>query len=71
MYAIRSYYGLMPAYGYPIPPADRWAIVAHVRRLQQERLAREVASACETAALLSSLAQSRAMTCAILVCMRP
>jgi hypothetical protein len=28
--------GLMPAYGYPIPPADRWAIIAHVRRLQRE-----------------------------------
>jgi hypothetical protein len=28
--------GLMPAYAYPIPAADRWAIVAHVRRLQQE-----------------------------------
>jgi mono/diheme cytochrome c family protein len=29
--------GLMPAYRWPITPADRWAIVAHVRRLQQER----------------------------------
>jgi mono/diheme cytochrome c family protein len=32
--------GLMPAYRWPIPPADRWAIVAHVRGLQRERLAR-------------------------------
>ena len=32
--------GLMPAYRYPIPVADRWAILAHVRRLQAERLAR-------------------------------
>jgi mono/diheme cytochrome c family protein len=27
--------GLMPSYGYPIPPEDRWAIVAWVRRLQE------------------------------------
>ena len=32
--------GLMPAYRWPIPPADRWAIIAHVRGLQRERLAR-------------------------------
>lgn len=29
--------GLMPAYGYPIPAEDRWAIIAHLRRLQRER----------------------------------
>lgn len=29
--------GLMPAYRWPIPPADRWAIVAHVRELERER----------------------------------
>ena len=28
--------GLMPAYGYPIPVEDRWAIVSHVRDLQAE-----------------------------------
>lgn len=28
--------GLMPGYAYQIPAADRWAIIAHVRRLQQE-----------------------------------
>jgi mono/diheme cytochrome c family protein len=33
--------GLMPAYGYPIPPADRWAILAWVRHLQTERQAQE------------------------------
>ena len=33
-------FGLMPAYRYPIPVADRWAIVAHVRSLQQKRAAR-------------------------------
>jgi mono/diheme cytochrome c family protein len=32
--------GLMPAYRWPIPPADRWAIVAHVRQLQREQQAR-------------------------------
>jgi mono/diheme cytochrome c family protein len=32
--------GLMPGYRWPIPPADRWAIIAHVRALQRERLAR-------------------------------
>jgi mono/diheme cytochrome c family protein len=29
--------GLMPAYKWPIPPADRWAIVAHIQSLQKER----------------------------------
>jgi mono/diheme cytochrome c family protein len=32
--------GLMPGYRWPIPPSDRWAIVAYVRALQRERLAR-------------------------------
>jgi len=36
--------GLMPGYRWPIPPADRWAIVAHVRALQRERLARAAAA---------------------------
>jgi mono/diheme cytochrome c family protein len=29
--------GLMSGYRYPIRPEDRWAIVAHVRRLQQSQ----------------------------------
>ncbi len=29
--------GLMAGYRWPIPPADRWAIVAHVRELQRNR----------------------------------
>ena len=29
--------GLMPAYRWPIPPADRWAIIAHVREIQRQR----------------------------------
>lgn len=32
---ITNGYGLMPSYRYPIPPRDRWAIVAHVRELQR------------------------------------
>jgi mono/diheme cytochrome c family protein len=31
--------GLMPAYRWPITPADRWAIVAQVRHMQQQRQA--------------------------------
>jgi mono/diheme cytochrome c family protein len=30
---------LMPAYRWPIPPADRWAIIAYVRELERKRLA--------------------------------
>jgi mono/diheme cytochrome c family protein len=33
--------GLMQGYAWPIPPEDRWAIVAYVRRLQQERVTAE------------------------------
>lgn len=29
--------GLMPAYRWPIPPQDRWAIVAQVRAMQKKR----------------------------------
>lgn len=28
--------GLMSGYKYPIPPRDRWAIIAHIRRMQSE-----------------------------------
>ena len=40
--------GLMPAYKWPIPPADRWAIVAYIRGLQRDRQAR--AASAPTAA---------------------
>ena len=30
---------LMPSYRWAIPPADRWAIIAHLRELQRKRLA--------------------------------
>ena len=36
--------GLMPAYRWPIPPADRWAIIAHIRELQRDRQERIAAS---------------------------
>jgi mono/diheme cytochrome c family protein len=29
--------GLMPGYRWPIPAADRWAIIAHVRQLQEQQ----------------------------------
>jgi hypothetical protein len=29
--------GLMGSYRWQVPPADRWAIVAYVRKLQEER----------------------------------
>ncbi len=32
--------GLMPSYRYPIPVADRWAIIVHLRALQARRLER-------------------------------
>src|SRR3954471_6140034 len=31
--------GLMPSYRWPIPAADRWAIVAYIRDLERKRLA--------------------------------
>jgi mono/diheme cytochrome c family protein len=36
--------GLMAAYRWPIPPADRWAIIAYVREMQRDRLARAAAA---------------------------
>lgn len=29
--------GLMPGYRWPVPPADRWAIIAYIRELQSKR----------------------------------
>jgi mono/diheme cytochrome c family protein len=37
--------GLMAGYRWPIPPSDRWAIVAYVRALQRERQARATSPA--------------------------
>jgi mono/diheme cytochrome c family protein len=50
--------GLMPAYRWPIPPADRWAIIAYVRELQRDRLAR--AAAAPASAEASASAQATA-----------
>jgi mono/diheme cytochrome c family protein len=37
--------GLMPPYAYPVPPADRWAIIAHLRELQRQAASAELAQA--------------------------
>jgi mono/diheme cytochrome c family protein len=37
--------GLMPSYKWPIPPADRWAIIAYVRQLERERQTRTASAA--------------------------
>ena len=36
--------GLMAGYRWPIPPADRWAIIAYVRAMQRDRQARAAAA---------------------------
>jgi mono/diheme cytochrome c family protein len=36
---ITNGFGLMSGYRWPIPPADRWAIIAYVRQLERTRLA--------------------------------
>jgi mono/diheme cytochrome c family protein len=36
---ITNGFGMMPAYAYPIPATDRWAIIAHLRALQARRAA--------------------------------
>ena len=40
--------GLMPSYRWPIPPADRWAIIAYIRELQRKRSASDAATASVT-----------------------
>jgi len=50
--------GLMPAYRWPIPPADRWAIIAYVRELERRQLAR--AAAAPAAAQVPAAAQATA-----------
>jgi mono/diheme cytochrome c family protein len=52
--------GLMSGYKWPIPPADRWAIVAYVREMQQDRLAR-AASAPASAQPSASAPASRSV----------
>jgi mono/diheme cytochrome c family protein len=48
--------GLMAGYRWPIPPADRWAIVAYVRELERKRLS---ASAEATADKASATAEKK------------
>ena len=36
--------GLMPAYRYPIPARDRWAIIAYVRNLEKASAATEAST---------------------------
>jgi mono/diheme cytochrome c family protein len=40
--------GLMPSYRWPIPAADRWAIVSYVRDLERKRLARASSASTST-----------------------
>jgi mono/diheme cytochrome c family protein len=42
--------GLMPSYRWPIPAADRWAIIAYVRELERQRLASAPAPAAPASA---------------------
>jgi len=42
--------GLMAGYRWPIPPADRWAIVAYVRDLERKRLASAAGSSASAKA---------------------
>jgi mono/diheme cytochrome c family protein len=46
---ITNGFGLMPAYRWPIPPDDRWAIVGYVRQLQREQAARAATAAAASA----------------------
>ena len=45
---ITNGFGLMSGYKWPITPTDRWAIVAYVRGLQRDRLARNASAAAPT-----------------------
>jgi mono/diheme cytochrome c family protein len=40
--------GLMSGYRWPIPPADRWAIIAYVRELERQRQARTAGAPAAT-----------------------
>jgi mono/diheme cytochrome c family protein len=54
--------GLMPAYRWPIPAADRWAIIAYVRELERKRLASatRVSAAAAAPAVQPASAQASA-----------
>ncbi len=46
---ISNGFGLMPSYKYPIPVADRWAIIVHLRELQARRLERTGGASADAA----------------------
>ena len=48
--------GLMAGYRWPIPPADRWAIIAYVRGLQRDRQARAASAPASAEASTSAKA---------------
>jgi len=48
---ITNGFGLMSGYRWPIPPADRWAIVAYVRELERKRQATTATDATAAAAV--------------------
>jgi len=52
--------GLMPAYRWPIPPSDRWAIIAYVRDLERRQLARVAAAPAPEPAPASAAAPAAA-----------
>jgi mono/diheme cytochrome c family protein len=56
---ITNGFGLMSGYRWPIPPADRWAIIAYVRELERKRLASTTAAA-PTSAEASASAKAAA-----------
>jgi len=55
---ITNGFGLMSGYRWPIPPADRWAIIAYVRELERKRLAS--ATGAPTSAEASASAKATA-----------
>ena len=56
--------GLMAAYRWPIPPADRWAIIAYLRELQRERQARNASAPAPTPPPASAEASASAKAAA-------
>jgi mono/diheme cytochrome c family protein len=52
--------GLMAAYRWPVPPADRWAIVAYLRELQRARQARAASTSASAAAATDKPASAAA-----------
>jgi hypothetical protein len=56
--------GLMAGYRWPIPPADRWAIVAYVRGLQRERQSRAASAPASANATADKPTSAQAPTSA-------